>query len=220
MVTQIDESVGPAFEKDLLRQARDKTLEVVMTVGSALRPGMSEVETRKRIQEVQLEIGAPKSWHPPQIRFGENTLLPFGEPGKPDVVLAENDIFFLDIGAIYNNHEGDVARPFYLGTDPEMKKCCFDAEEIWFEVRNYWHEKKVSGGKLYEFAKMSASARGWILSLHEANGHRIADFPHAARSRGTIEGFEATPSADRWILEIQIRHPVRPFGAFYEDLLA
>jgi hypothetical protein len=27
------------------------------------------------------------------------------------------------------------------------------------------------------------------------------------------------PSADVWILEVQIRHPSREFGAFYEDIL-
>jgi methionyl aminopeptidase len=52
-----------------------------------------------------------------------------------------------------------------------------------------------------------------------ADDHRIADFPHAARTRGSIEGFEQTPAPNRWILEIQIRHPSKTFGAFYEDLL-
>jgi hypothetical protein len=27
------------------------------------------------------------------------------------------------------------------------------------------------------------------------------------------------PALRRWMLEIQIAHPTRPFGAFYEDLL-
>jgi len=32
--------------------------------------------------------------------------------------------------------------------------------------------------------------------------------------------FEHCPNAGLWILEIQIAHPSKPYGAFYEDLLA
>jgi hypothetical protein len=58
-----------------------------------------------------------------------------------------------------------------------------------------------------------------VLSLKKAAGHRIADFPHTARRRGSIEKLEYIPATNRWILEIQIRHPEKPFGAFFEDLL-
>jgi len=27
------------------------------------------------------------------------------------------------------------------------------------------------------------------------------------------------PASGLWVLEIQLRHPTRPFGAFFEDLL-
>ena len=77
----------------------------------------------------------------------------------------------------------------------------------------------MTGEELYKFAEECAVARGWRLSLQKANGHRISDFPHVARIRGSIEGFLEKPSANRWILEIQIRHPSKAFGAFYEDLL-
>ncbi|WP_260433383.1 hypothetical protein [Burkholderia cepacia] len=36
---------------------------------------------------------------------------------------------------------------------------------------------------------------------------------------GNLGDFDATPAAGLWILEIQITHPTRPFGAFHEDLL-
>lgn len=164
-------------------------------------------------------MGAPKSWHPPQIRFGENTLLPFGQKGIENPVLKENDIYFLDIGPIFDGHEGDVGRPFFVGNNPEMARCCSDAALIWEAVRNHWLNTNANGKELYQFARNCAQNHGWQLSLDEANGHRISDFPHAARMRGTIEGFEQKPSANRWILEIQIKHPTKPFGAFYEDLL-
>jgi Xaa-Pro aminopeptidase len=214
-----DETVGMSFRSDLLQQARDKTLAVISEAAHAVRPGMSEIEAKALILEIQTRLGAAKSWHPAQIRFGKNTLLSFGERSEEGTLLAENDIFFFDIGPIFDGHEGDVGRPFAVGDDPEMTNCCRDAEEIWLEVRDRWKSHKESGAKLYAFATQRAEARGWLLSLKKANGHRIADFPHAARARGSIEEFTQTPAADRWILEIQIRHPVREFGAFYEDLL-
>lgn len=214
-----NESVGEFFSDALLMAARDKTLQVIQETAGRIRPGMTESETKKLLQEIQLKLGAPKSWHPPQIRFGENTLLPFGEKGQVDVPLKSDDIFFLDIGPIFDGHEGDVGRPFVLGDDPEMIRCCQDVEKIWHEVRQHWAQQNATGEALYRFAEQCAAKKGWVLAKNEANGHRISDFPHAARIRGSIEGFQNKPAANRWILEIQIRHPTRQFGAFFEDLL-
>ncbi len=213
-----NETVGELFRADSLQLARDKTLQVILAASKLIRSGMDEKSAKVLVQEIQATMGAPKSWHPPQIRFGENTLLPFGKIGQ-DVVLSNNDIFFVDIGPIFDGHEGDVGRSFTLGTDPEMKRCCLDVEAIWHEVRDYWFQTQSSGKELYEYATSRAEMRGWVLSFQKANGHRIADFPHAAKIRGSIQGFEGKPASDRWILEIQIRHPSRSFGAFYEDLL-
>lgn len=214
-----DETVGENFRIDLLQEARDKTLDVIKAVARRIRPGTTEKEAKAILSEVQKEFGAEKSWHPPQIRFGVNSVLPFGQKGVDDVPLGENDIYFLDIGPIFEGHEGDVGRAFAVGNDPEMKKCCADAEAIWREVREHWALNGVTGGELYAFAATCAKRRGWELSLQKANGHRIADFPHAAGGRGSIEDFEGKPAPNRWILEIQIKHPEKPFGAFYEDLL-
>ena len=214
-----DETVGEQFQEDLLQSARDKTLSVISTAAALVVPGMTENEAKALINDIQFKMGAAKSWHPPQIRFGENTLLPFGKKGQENVRLKENDIFFFDIGPIFDGHEGDVGRPFVVGQDPEMQKCCSDAQEIWHEVRDHWRSNSVTGGELYRFAQVRAEQHGWQLLLEKANGHRIADFPHAARARGSIEGHDKKPVPNRWILEIQIRHPSKPLGAFYEDLL-
>jgi hypothetical protein len=100
-----------------------------------------------------------------------------------------------------------------------MNRCCVDVRTIWKEVRDFWLKEKTSGKDLYHYATQRAADLGWRLCLEQANGHRIADFPHAVRNRGSIEEYKERPSPDRWILEIQIRHHTLPFGAFYEDLL-
>lgn len=215
----VDETVGLNFSQDKLQMARDKTLTVIEEVASLMKPGMNEDEAKLLIIKFQKELGAPKSWHPPQIRFGENTVLAFGKTGIPHVKLQENDIFFFDLGPIFDSHEGDVGRTFWIGQNAEMKRCCTDVKEIWHEVKEVWQKQNSTGNELYQIAQSCAKHRGWVLNLEKANGHRIADFPHAARARGSIEHLKTTPTANRWILEIQIRHPTSPFGAFYEDLL-
>ncbi len=214
-----DETVGPEFRVDLLRSARDKTLRVIEEAAKRVKPGLTELAAKKMVLEIQAELGAPKSWHPPQIRFGVNTIQPFNSPGEENVALKENDIFFFDLGPIFEGHEGDVGRAFALGNNPDFRRCCRDAEEIWHEVRTHWEKSGDTGAELYAFAAARAEKRGWILSLTKANGHRIADFPHAAKVRGSIEDFPQKPAPNRWILEIQIRHPQEKYGAFFEDLL-
>lgn len=219
MVGVANETVGAKFSPDLLQSAQGKTLRVIEEAAKLVHPGMRESEAKRLVNRIQKEMGSPKFWHPPQIRFGENTLLPFNKVGLKDPALGENDIFFFDIGPLFDDHEGDVGRSFAVGNDSEMRNCVKDVESIWHEVREHWLDQEVTGEKLYAFAAQAAERRGWRLSLEKANGHRVADFPHAARARGSIEAFPKKPAANRWILEIQIRHPRRPFGAFFEDLL-
>lgn len=215
----VSESVGEIFNEELLQTARDKTLAVIEAAALLTRPGMTERQAKALIKKLQIEHGCAQFWHAPQIRFGANTLQPFGKGGGADTVLRENDIYFFDLGPLYEGHEGDVGRSFSVGNDPEMKKCAEDSEKIFLEVREHWFKTQASGEELYKFAEACAEKRGWILTTRGASGHRVADFPHAARKRGSLHKLDGTPATNRWILEIQIRHPTREFGAFYEDLL-
>jgi Xaa-Pro aminopeptidase len=215
----VNETVGNKFQTDLLQSARDKTLTAIEMLAAQISPSMSEADAREKLEIILKSLGSERSWHPPQIRFGKNTILPFGVPSDPEVRLEKNDIFFIDIGPVFNDHEGDVGRTCAVGHEPDHHKCAQDARQIWLEVRDRWYRLGSTGPELYSFAAEQAESRGWKLSLQKANGHRIADFPHAARFRGSIESWTETPASHRWILEIQIRHPEKPFGAFYEDLL-
>jgi Xaa-Pro aminopeptidase len=213
------ESVGAGFSDALLLNARHLTLAAIEAAAARIGPGTSEDEGRVIVTEELHRLGSEKLWHAPQVRFGRNTLRAFGERGEPGVTLATNDIYFLDLGPVFAGHEGDVGRTFAVGQDPDQRRVAADAAAIWRLTRDRWFTTGDSGARLYAYATELAQARGWVLSLHEANGHRIADFPHAARQRGAVEPLEFRPAPARWILEIQLRHPTREFGAFYEDLL-
>ncbi|HZV10249.1 MAG TPA: (Fe-S)-binding protein, partial [Novosphingobium sp.] len=116
-------------------------------------------------------------------------------------------------------HEGDAGATFTTGTDPEMAACARDVKVLFDKVRAIWAGGAVAGRALYEVAEAEAAALGWVLNL-DIKGHRVGDYPHSAKTGGQLGTLEGAPSAGLWILEMQIRHPTRPFGAFYEDLLA
>ena len=50
------------------------------------------------------------------MRFGSNTTKNFDDPSEPGVVLGENDIFFIDIGPIFDGCEGDAGDTVAVGT--------------------------------------------------------------------------------------------------------
>jgi hypothetical protein len=99
-----------------------------------------------------------------------------------------------------------------------MIACAKAARELWTEVASHWRNERATGKALYRFALDQANAKGWKLNW-QVKGHRVSDFPHAIYNAGPLGALEAAPTPGLWILEIQIRHPTRAFGAFYENLL-
>ena len=91
-------------------------------------------------------------------------------------------------------------------------------ESLGAKALDEWTMYRVTGEALYRFAKDRAEAKGWRLNW-EVKGHRVSDFPHAIYKAGALGDFDGVPVSGLWILEIQIAHPTRPIGAFYEDLL-
>jgi hypothetical protein len=179
---------------------------------------MSEEEGRRVAAEVLSDHGLRKGWHKILVRFGPSTILNFDDPAPAGVVLGDDDIFFIDIGPIYAGCEGDAGDTFTVGDDPEMARAARDVYDLWSQVRSEWALRSTTGADLYRLAGERAEAMGWVLNL-DLTGHRLSSFPHSAHYDGTLAAVEFAPSDLLWVLEIQIRHPDRPFGAFFEDLL-
>ncbi|KWF18652.1 M24 family metallopeptidase [Burkholderia pseudomultivorans] len=218
MNTAVKEAVGAAFSLDAMRHARTMTWKAVDMIAAGIRPGMRESEANALGRRILDDLGMDRIWHPVIVRFGENTLRTFKERSAADPVLADHDIFFIDLGAVWAKHEGDAGATFVCGDDPDMRACADAARTIYREVEQHWRTTGCGGIALYDFAARRADAHGFRLNL-DINGHRVSDFPHAIYKAGNLGDFDAVPAAGLWILEIQIAHPTRPFGAFYEDLL-
>ena len=220
MLTQNDprEAVGPAYDLSKLRAAQDRGWQALHRTAARICPGMTEQEARQCGETVLAEMGMERAWHPLVVRFGANTLKVFSDrsPGNP--VLGDHDIFFIDMGPVFGGHEADVGATFTTGADPRMVACARDAQRLFDQVKAIWNGGAVAGPALYDAAQGAAQAMGWELNL-DIKGHRVGDYPHAIHPGGKLGHFDGVPSPGLWILEIQIRHPTEPFGAFYEDLL-
>lgn len=212
------EKTGSDFSVHELLLARDKTLKALEKIATAIQAGMREEDAIEIANRIQKEMGAEKFWHRSYVRFGKNTLKGYGQPSEPNTILQPNDIFFVDIGPVWGSHEGDAGATYITGSDHEMLKCKQDCAKIFDLVKDYWKDTRTSGDALYRYASDIAEKMGWVLNL-DVDGHRLSDFPHHLYSKQGLGEFKTNPSPHLWVLEIQIRHPNRDFGGFYEDLL-
>ena len=213
------EAVGDIYDIEAMRHAQAMTWQAIDWVSQRIKPGMLESEAVALGKQALVELDSQRIWHPMLIRFGSNTLKTFKERSDGDPVLGEDDIYFIDMGAVWRGHEGDAGATFTTGTDPEKVACAAAAKRLFEVVEQRWKTGADDGPALYRFAEEQAERMGWTLNL-QIKGHRVCDFPHAIYRGGNLGDFDAVPNPGLWILEIQIAHPSLPYGAFYEDLLA
>ena len=91
---------------------------------------MSEAEANALALAVLSDFGAETNWHPPIIRFGANSCKIYSEASDPAVRLQKSDIFFIDLGPVFEGHEADIGATFVVGDAPEHTNslccCCRD----------------------------------------------------------------------------------------------
>jgi Xaa-Pro aminopeptidase len=212
------EAVGPNFDVARLMEVRTRTWRAIHDIAAKIAPGMTEAEGVELARGVLAEAGMSRGWHRVYVRFGANTLANYGQPSDPGLVLGETDIFFIDIGPVWEKWEGDGGDTFVLGDDADMHAARRDVRILFDKVHDCWRKERLTGEALYAYAAAEAKAMGWVLNLNMP-GHRLCDFPHSAIHKGPLAGAPYSPSSGLWVLEIQIRHPTRPISAFYEDLM-
>ena len=212
------EAVGTAFDLAAMRFASAQSWRAVERMVDAFTPGLRESEATKLCLEILADLGMERIWHPPHVRFGANTTKKYNEKSDVDLELGDDDIFFVDIGPVFRGHEGDVGATFTTGSDPDKAACAAAAKILFDDVGRAWKNDDLSGVALYDYADRRAREMGWILNL-DIQGHRVSDYPHSIHKAGDLGRFDGVPVPGLWILEIQIAHPTKPFGAFYEDLL-
>ncbi len=212
------ERTGEKYSLDSLMEVRARTRRAVYLIADQVHPGMAEEEAKAIARDTLTEMGMRRGWHHIIVRCGPNTTKDFMERSEPGVVLGENDIFFVDIGPIYGDTEGDAGETFVFGDDPDHLRAKKEVRLIWDQVRHTWFSEGTSGKELYDHAIEVAAGYGWKLNM-DLSGHRLSDYPHSAHYDGPLAEVAFRPNPNLWVLEIAIAHPERTFGAFYEDLL-
>jgi len=220
MDIQLLEKTGPNFSHDALMMARKNTKDAIALIAHNIAPGMLEEDARMMAKETLERLGSTKGWHKILVRFGQNTTKNFEDPSERGVKLKADDLFFIDIGPVWGDTEGDGGETFVVGqyADPDMKRCAEDTKRIFHIVRKQWLSTGMSGKELYDFAFRTAAEMGWVLNM-ELTGHRLSEFPHSAYYDGTLAAVSIRPSPNLWVLEVQVKHPTKPLGGFFEDLL-
>lgn len=211
------EQVSHKFNIEDLIKAQNKTKEVVLSFSKKIHKGMSEKEGHQLLEKMLDDSGLEKRWHPTKFRLNKNTIKSFKE-NSDEVIANSNDLFFIDIGPVYFNHEGDYGETFVLGDNEEDKLLAHSAKEIFEIVSQVWKLEKKSGEELYQMASHEAMKRGYLLNT-KMYGHRIGDFPHALYSRESLGNLNFPPTPSLWVLEIHIIDEKRNRGAFFEDIL-
>lgn len=212
------EAIAADFDIGRFLDMRLRTRRAVNDIAAQVKVGMAE-EDAKEIARYHLEgLGMRRGWHHIIVRCGSNTTKDFMALSEKGIILGSDDIFFVDIGPVYEGYEGDGGDTFVFGSDPEHHKAKKDAKEIWGIVRDEWFATGRSGRSLYDFAIETAESRGWKLNM-DLSGHRLSEYPHSAHYDGPMAEVDFRPAPALWVLEIAIIHPARQFGAFYEDLL-
>ena len=212
------EGTGSGFDLDGFMAVRARTRRAVHLIADQLTPGLSEEQAKEIARTTLSALEMRRGWHHIIVRCGSNTTKDFMERSEPGVVLGENDIFFVDIGPVYGDFEGDAGDTFVFGDDPRHLKAKRDVREIWEIVRAKWLAERVTGVELYEFAVETTEWFGWKLNM-DLSGHRLSDYPHSAHYDGPLAEVGFTPNPNLWVLEIAIADRDKSFGAFYEDLL-
>lgn len=200
-------------------QARDKTIKLIDLTVSKLEEGMKEPDCIALLEQLMKDFGVEKKWHPTKFRIGSDTLKSFSEKSTELAPLKDNEIFFIDIGPVWENYEGDYGQTFIFNqTESKFTDLALKAQQVFNHTKDQWVENNLSGMELYRSAEKFSESIGVELNMN-MGGHRLGDFPHHLFYRGDLADIDVAPVDNLWVLEILIADQELNRGAFFEDIL-
>jgi hypothetical protein len=218
------EATHETFLSQYFLEARRLSWVALERIWESLTPGMTELEAGKKSVDVLKEMGSPRNWHRPIIRFGKNTALPYSVKSDGSSFLTENIPVMIDIGPVWKvegsdlEYEGDVGDTRVFGKNEKAEACAQAARELFEGACHYWRSEKCSGDAIYRWLDEGAAKKNYRL-VETVDGHRLGDFPHVRFFKGSLAAVNFTPAPDVWMLEVHLKTPGGEFGAFYEDAL-
>lgn len=192
--------------------------DLLQKVIEIIKPGIKESQATYGAIKIFEVNGIKKNWHRPYIRFGTNTVLTYRDKSKEDKTLQKEDIAYMDIGPVIGDIEGDAGCTLTFGKNELFKELKYQSERIFKLGLNYWKKNNPTGIELYKYIYRLTEDAGYEFNLNPA-GHLIGSFPHERWTKEGLGNYPYIPEPGMWVLEIQIRHPEKPYGAFYEAIL-
>jgi len=214
-------SVNEYFVKQDLESilcVREQTQKILDEIVSVIKPGLRESEAYKLLKEIYARYGITRSWHNPYLRFGTNTILTYKNTAVEDILLKDDDIAFIDIGPLIGDLEGDLGTTLVFGDNEKFHALKAASEDIFNYGLEFFKAYKPSGKEMQEFISSKAQEMGYI-SLLDSTGHLIGDFSHSAVWNQGMATYEEKMQSGIWVLEVHIKDPELPYGAFYENIL-
>ncbi len=224
MIDSDHEKTGEKFHLETYHKARELCLNVVDRISKNVTLGMNEADGQQLIKEEFRNAGITKYWHPSKFRIGFDTSKSFRELPTAEICLAEGDLFFVDVGPVYEDHEADYGETFLFSSSPKFtpKTDLIELREasrkIWQEIASLWKSGQLTGVELYLRADQITQSSGLRLNPLMA-GHRLGDFPHSLFSKEKLAAFSKSPSVNLWVLEIHVVSDQLQCGSFFEDIL-
>ncbi len=210
--------VGNKFQLQKLIDAQAITKKIVQAAAGKVEVGMNEADGLALLNREFSRYGDIKFWHPHKFRIGKNTLCAFKEESDQEICLKANDHFFIDVGPVFFDHEGDYGETFVLGENQKASHLKKISEQLFLEAKNVFLKSHCSGKNLYQFLENRANELGVKLNL-KTLGHRVGDFPHHLFYRGKMAEVEEVLIPNLWVLEVQIADENESIGAFFEDII-
>jgi len=118
--------VKDAGEIALLRlacEAADEALKDLVE-GGGLRPGRTEKEVRRELEDLMLDHGADGASFETIVATGPNSAIPHHRP--TDAVLAAGDFVKIDFGALVSGYHSDMTRTFVLAPIAQWQHDIYD----------------------------------------------------------------------------------------------
>ena len=211
------DSVGQLFDRKIFLEAREICQKIIKEFAVTIPKGTKADAIKSELEKVFHNAGLKKFWHPTKIRIAQDTMKTFRAENDKSLETCDGELYFIDCGPVYENHEADYGETFRLNSDeicPLMKAC----QEVFNFTATQWREQKLTGVDLYLSASKYSKKLGFELNPLMA-GHRIGDFPHQLYGQGKMAEMDYSPTSELWVLEIHLIDQRTQRGAFFEDIL-
>lgn len=194
--------------------------------------GKSEEQLNTEVCDLALEkFGIKNHWHKKIVRTGKNTLAIYPD-NPPNLEIKKDDIMFIDLGPVVEDHEADIGRTYVLGNNRLKLKLKNDVEQAWYEIQHWCKGKTaLKASELFSYAVEKAKEFGWEFG-GEIAGHIVGKYPHEQpadpksleldihpQNHNDIFLKDADGNPRHWILELQFVDREHQIGAYFEQLL-